>query len=212
MYGYDSTTGTKGNNLTFVDKIPQDKNPNDLGTITYPFERIEPDPVRLRQLAQNHPGGSKYHKGSSPPWNTLFPDASEAPKVVFVDAEGSGVTFKNTIVANNYGILVIWCGKLTLESNFKGVIVTLHGNDLPGGTSCEADKGGFVNKGQVLTGYAYAEGDIGGTQGIELEENSVINPFTGPGRNALLGYAFSEDAAGGAPSSVELTSWRELYE
>ena len=164
VYGYDSTTGTKGNNLKLLDKIPQDKIPNDSGTITYAFERIVPDAARLKLLAQNHPGGSKYHKGSSPPWNTLFPDASEDPKVVFIDAEGSGVTFKNTAVANSYGILVVWCGKLTLESEFKGIIVTLHGkegdSDWPGGKGCEADKGGVVIKGQTLTGYAYDEGDI----------------------------------------------------
>jgi hypothetical protein len=225
VYGYDSTTGTKGNNLRFTEKIncstgiPEPtREPN--GTtcstpaqniITYPFERIEPDPVHLKQLAQNYPGGSKYYLGSSPPWNTLFSTASaNDPKVVFIDAQGSGVTFKNTTVANNYGILVVWCGKLTLESAFKGVVITLHGNELPGGTTCAADEGGLVNKGQTLTGYAYAEGDVGGAQGIELEENSVLNPFTGPGRDAMLGYAFGE----GAPTSVEtkLTSWRELYE
>jgi hypothetical protein len=72
----------------------------------------------------------------------------------------------------------------------------------------------LVNKGQTLTGYAYAEGDVGGAQGIELEENSVLNPFTGPGRDAMLGYAFDEGGASGTPASVEtkLTSWRELYE
>ena len=229
VYGYDSTTGTKGNNLRFAEKIncstgiaEPNRNPN--GTtcstpaqniITYPFERTEPDPVRLKQLAQNYPGGSKYYVGSSPPWNTLFSTASaNDPKVVFIDAQGSGVTFKNTTVANNYGILVVWCGKLTLESAFKGVVISLHGNELPGGTTCAADKGGLVNKGQTLTGYAYAEGDVGGAQGIELEENSVLNPFTGPGRDAMLGYAFDEGGASGTPASVEtkLTSWRELYE
>jgi hypothetical protein len=78
--------------------------------------------------------------------------------------------------------------------------------------TCGADKGGLVNKGQTLTGYAYAEGDVGGTQGIELEENSVLNPFTGPGRDTMLGYAFGEGGASGTPASVELTGWRELYE
>jgi hypothetical protein len=227
VYGYDSTTGTKGNMLRFAEKIncstgiaEPDRNPN--GTtcstpaqniITYPFERTVPDPVRLKQLAQNYPGGSKYHLGSSPPWNTLFNSASaNDPKVVFIDAQGSGVTFNNSTVANNYGILVVWCGKLTLESDFKGVIVTLHGNELPGGTTCGAEKGGFVNKGRVLTGFAYAEGDVGGTQGIELQENSVLNPLTGPGRDQLLGYAFGEGASEDASVSVGLTSWRELYE
>jgi hypothetical protein len=208
VYGYDSTTGTKGNNLTFVDKIPPNIL-NDSGTITYPFERTIPDPVRLKQLAQNYPGGSKYYVGSSPPWNTLFSTASaNDPKVVFVDAQGSGVTFNNPTVANNYGILVVWCGKLTLESAFKGIVISLHGNELPGNSTCAADKGGFINKGQTLTGFAFAEGDVGGSQGIELQENSVLNPLTGPGRGELLGYAFGE----GASSSVELTSWRELYE
>jgi hypothetical protein len=227
-----SSSPPRGNKLTFVDKDDElgpggSERPNaDVSSdvISYPFERTIPDPVRLKQLALDYPDGADLDPGKywpDPPpnadrWNQLFDAASkDSPKVVFVDGDGTGVDFQGVPEENAYGILVVWCGKLTLKGPFKGIIITLHGdnNELPGNTNCDPGKGGFVSEGQKITGYAYTEGHIGGDPGIHLKENSVLNPFTGPGRDALLGYAFGEgDGGGGGTSTVQMQGWRELYE
>ena len=43
-------------------------------------------------------------------WNNLFPNASGANRVIFIDARGETVNYSTSNSANNQGILVVWCG------------------------------------------------------------------------------------------------------
>ena len=214
VYGYDSTTGPtgptgspnltpRGNRLTFVDK-PNNADgtvpPNQAGTITYPFPRPTPNPAGLKQRAQDN---GTYYKGSSPPLNTLFPNASGGDRVVFIDAEGGTIDFSTSNSANNKGVLVVWCGNLVMNQNFQGIVLNLYGDDLPGGSSCGADKGVYRNAGQDFSGWVYAEGGTTSTAGIELDPGSSISPLPA-GDWDLLDLAFGTTAG-----PIQLQTWRE---
>ena len=107
VYGYDSTTGTKENNLAFAEKlncttsVPEPtRNPN--GTkdpcttpayniISYPFPLMEPREKRLALIAQEQEdegGGGDYYKaspatGCSLPWEDMLVDADREFGVLY---------------------------------------------------------------------------------------------------------------------------------
>ena len=212
VYGYDSTTGTKGNNLTFVNKSPQDKNPNDANTITFPFPRPTPNPERLRGYAQET---GKYYQGTSPNWDTLFPNGGTSSQVVFIDAQGGTLNFSTSNSANNKGILVVWCGNLQLNAKFQGIVLNLYpqsSGQLPGGSTCDNSKGIVTNNGQDFSGWLYAQGGNSTTPGIVLKDST--DHTTNPSMNNLpsASWTFFQDAFTGAPpTSIGVGSWRELY-
>jgi hypothetical protein len=230
VYGYDCTTGLvpqavtgcpeapqqRGNGLTFVDKEPDEKTPNDAGTITFPFPRPEPDPETLHENAFSTfecPASSNC----TPPWSTLIGGKGD---IVFVDANKSTVN----LAANGteQGILVVWCGHLVQQSKFQGVIMNLNGkypngdgtNNF-GGSDCteintggpDMTKGTFRNAGNVFSGWLYAEGGTDQMAGIVIDPGSQIEKFPG-GK-----WSFEMEALANAPpNSFALRSWRELYE
>jgi len=231
VYGYDCTTGPipqsetgcpvapepRGNQLTFVDKVPEDKNPNDAGTITFPFPRPEPDAEILHQNARatyTCPASSTC----SPPWSDLIGSRSD---IVFIDANGSTVNYQDS--GNNSGILVVWCGHLEQRSKFQGVIMNLNGKysnpegdgSAFGGSNCTDDitggrdmtKGTFRNAGQTFSGWLYAEGGTHEKAGIEIAPGSQIEKFPG-GK-----WSFEMDAlANVPPNAFAVRGWRELYQ
>jgi hypothetical protein len=159
VYGYDSTTGTKGNNWAFAEKIncttsvPEPtRNPN--GTtcteghdiISYPFPLMEPRERRLALIAQEQEaegGGGDYYKaspatGCEVPWADMLVDTN-VNAVFFVDL-GDCVNVDGTPMqiptewgnAMKTGIIVTWCGSLhqTSNSNYGGIIMNLNGDGL----------------------------------------------------------------------------------
>jgi hypothetical protein len=206
---------SRGNGLTFVDKDPEDKNPNDAGTITFPFPRPEPDPAALHENASatyTCPASSTC----SPPWDTLIGGRSD---IVFIDANKSTVNYQST--GNNSGILVVWCGHLQQQSKFQGVIMNLNGKDINGdgsafgGSSCtdtitggpDMTQGTFRNMGQTFSGWLYAEGGTPTKAGIEIDPGSQIEKFPG-GK-----WSFEMEAlANVPPNAFAVRGWRELYQ
>lgn len=221
VYGYDCSTGPiplsetgwkgcpvaqepRGNGMTFVDKDPEDKNPNAANTITFPFPRPEPIPETLHQDAHatyTCPASSTC----SPPWSTLIAGRSD---IVFVDGNGSTVNYNDS--GNNSGILVVWCGRLVQQSKFQGVIMNLSGDGTSfGGSNCEGDgtKGTFKNEGQTFSGWLYADGGTPQMAGIVIGPGSQIEKFPG-GK-----WSFETEAlANVPPNAFVVQGWRELYQ
>ncbi len=123
MYGYDSTTGTKGNCKRFVGKDPPDTNPNDEGTITYPFSRDRPNIEALQAPAQS--GGINEYvdlgtPGPSLNWDALY-GSSPDDRVVFVHANGSDLRLDFSANREARGTLVVHCGNPTIGArNSRG--------------------------------------------------------------------------------------------
>lgn len=216
--GYDSTTGSKGNNLKFDKKkncLTTNEEPTRApnGTdctlsknlITYPFARSVPDGERLKILAETQSDGSKYlnYASGSINWNALYPDA-KADRVVFIDANGSTINYDSTNEANNQGILVVRCGQLIMNKKFQGIVVNLEGTSPANGSGCDT-KGTYRSAGQDVTGYVYAEGGDLNNPGIALDTNSKLTFLPSP--DDLLNLAY-----GSATTMIEVVSWRELYE
>ena len=236
VYSYDSTTGDRlapldavtgypevcptaadpanprplaerGNNLTFCAKDPPQKNPNDAGTIAYPFPRPTPNELNLRGFAQTQ-NPSRYYEGCTPPWDTLTNGATDET-VIFIDAGDcpDPINFSTSNSANNKGILVVWCGDLQLNAKFQGIILNLWGDNLPGGSTCGPERGIFRNNGQDFSGWLYAEGGTATKAGIELGPNSSISFL--PGGDWSF---FNDFFSGGPPTSFQTRGWRELYQ
>jgi len=226
VYGYDCSTGpilqsvtgcpvapeSRGNGKTFVDKTPEDKNPNDTDTITFPFPRPEPIPETLHQDA--HATYTCTADPCFPPWDTLIAGRSD---IVFIDANRSTVNYN---AGTNSGILVVWCGRLVQQSKFQGVIMNLNGKfsngdgSAFGGSSCtdtttggpDMTKGTFRNEGQTFSGWLYAEGGTHQKAGIEIRPGSQIEKFPG-GK-----WSFETEAlANVPPNAFTVQGWRELY-
>jgi hypothetical protein len=241
VYGYDSTTGNTSdptltavhsNFKTFYRKDPEctlTACPTPLATqpsnkITYPFPLVKPDPARLKGVAQSgNPAGSAYYPcpnaapaGCSPPWTTLFPDTLQPDKVIFIDAKGNDITFNNGNPEYK-GIMVVWCGRLTLSSTFRGIIINLQGDGSAfGASTCDNTKGVFTlaDGNQQLTGWVYSSGGTGSgpgsnIPGIVLGNNSKITAL--PGGGDLASIAFGTDSSS-TPTSFSTQGYRELYE
>jgi hypothetical protein len=174
-------------------------------------------------MAQSgNPAGSQFYAcpnaapaGCSPPWATLFPDTLHEDKVIFIDANGNNISFNNG-TANYKAVLVIWCGRLTMQSKFQGIVINLIGDGSSMGlSSCDNTKGDFTlaagNK--DFTGWVYAQGGTGSgpgssTPGIVLGNNSKITAL--PGGGDLANVAFGSNSS--TPSSFAVQGWRELYQ
>jgi len=224
VYGYDCTTGNlqpatcpetkspRGNQLTFVDKQPQNQNPNTTGTITFPFPHPVPKPARLKAKAQ-----ATYTCPASttcaPPFNDIFRSISGQNKTVFVDANNSTVNWQTSGNPNLQGVLVVWCGHLVQQEKFQGIILNLYGDGTAfNSTNCSGalgnpTKGTYTNLGQDFSGWLYAAGGTTSIAGIELGPGSIL------GKNPAADWSFLDDAFEGAPpSDFVIDGWRELYQ
>lgn len=182
VYGYDSTTGTKGNGLKFAVKRncstgaeERNRNPNgtDCGTparnlITYPFPKptVDADYLlgiarsQLRSGAGSAESRDNYVDLRSPPLGAgdslnldeLYPNP-DVDRVVFIDANGTDIAFTTSNAARNKGILVVRCaGKISFTQKFEGVIIALAGEDGVHGSDCGADDKGRVEIDKVNAG------------------------------------------------------------
>jgi hypothetical protein len=244
VYGYDSTTGdltdstltapSLGSNLKrFYTKdaactpagvcpTPDANQPSN--KITFP--RLTPDPSRLKTLAQNNPRTSTAWACPSaapstctPPWDTtLFPNNAADDQVVFVDAKNN--TLNLDIGNQSTGVLVVWCGSLTLYSPYKGIIVNMYGNGTAfGATDCSSDpsKGIFTlatANNENVQAWVFSNGGIPaipptpGIPGITFNDDTELKAV--PGGGDLASIAFGSNAS--PPTSFEIEGWRELYE
>lgn len=181
---YDSTTETK-----FVAKEPPTLQPQAEDTITYPFPRE----VNVDGLLEEAGSGSPNLYLSS---GGRIPDSTDR-RVVFVDANGGAVAFDGSSTFN--GILVIRCGELDVEEGvtFNAIVILLRGS----GVGC-ASKGRLdLEEALTINGTVYVESDD--ERAIDMNERPVIGPLP-DGYEDLSSLAFT--------SSVELVSWRELYQ
>ena len=134
--------------------------------------------------------------------------------MVFIDAQGNDINFDPTGDTSNYkGILVVWCGNLTMNATFQGVVMNLYSDgqtnsELPGGSTCTNDEGTYRNNARTMSGWVYAAGGNESRAGVELAPESRMEDF--PNANS---WSFFNDAfTGGPPSGVQSKGWRELYE
>jgi hypothetical protein len=244
VYGYDSTTGdltdptltaaTLGSNKkTFYAKDPPCTSagecPTPLATqpsdkITYPFPRVRPNASNLK----NHPGAKNYScpiaatsdtSTCTPPWGTLFPPSAPDDQVVFIDAQGNNLSLD--IGNTSSGILLVWCGKMTVASPYKGIIINLYGNSFaPGVSSCDNSKGVFTlatATNENVQAWVYANGGTGtpttlGTPGITFNSGTQVKPVPGGGdlASSLASIAFGTGPT--PPTSFKIEGWRELYQ
>jgi hypothetical protein len=252
VFGYDSTTGdltdptltapTLGSNKKqFYAKDPPctagGSCPTPLATqpqdkITYPFPRVRPSPSKLK----NYPGAKYYQcpaatsltSTCTPPggWkNTtptpLFPSSAPDDQVVVVDANGNNMTLD--ITNQSTGILLVWCGNLTLSSPYKGIIINLYGNQPPwsGASTCTNDRGTITvdtASNENLQAWIYADGgntsptNPTGTPGITFNNGSSLKAVPGGGNLAsnLASIAFGTAAT--PPTQFEVEGWRDLYQ
>jgi hypothetical protein len=227
-YVYDSTTSPQ-----FIAKElwdpPLDPGANGpatpTGTITYPFPRLVPSAEFFKDLAANDPvKGAGYWVGqpSDSSWG-LSP--SSANKVAFVDAQGGTVSFDppgqggtTGATGTSYkGMIVVWCGNLEQDDNFRGIIFNLYGDDLDGSTQCGNDVAGpsssnvgvYRNNGMSCTCWVYAEGGTATRAGIIIGPNSSADFLpAGVWDSDIPSDAFE----GPPPTEFVIRSWRELYE
>jgi hypothetical protein len=234
-HGYDSTTGTKGQLMTFIEKTPPDFTPQDPGTITYPFQRQAPDAARLKQLAINR---GSFYRGANPEWDTLL---GNGRRVVFIDAEDAEEPLTLDPVSASgadKGIIVVWCGSLKVNnlgnSGFKGIIMTLNGSSVEEGlpldpppsgeesTSCGADQGYFRSQTpdradpsavSSLQAWLYAEGEDDPLTPDIIEPSIDLGPgtqmdFLPSGQYRLLNLVLQD------PIVTDFTTegWRECYQ
>lgn len=243
VYGYDSTTGdTTDPTLTApslhsnlkqfyvkdppctVSACPTPSTTQPSNKITFPFPRVRPDPSRLKTLAQNNPRTNTFwgcptpSSTCTPPWGTtLFPTSAANEQVVFVDAKNNNLTLD--ISNQSTGVLVVWCGNLTLRSPFRGIIIGMYGDGTSfGASNCAGDpsKGLFTLEtatNENVQAWVYAEGGTDtpttlGTPGITFRNGTQLKAV--PGGGDLASIAFGTGAA--PPTSFEIEGWRELYE
>jgi hypothetical protein len=233
VYAYDCTTGPvdlpesvctsppltrpNGNNLTFVNKQPQDQDPNDTDTITFPFPRLDPIPGQMyanttaqgRVICTTNP--------CAPDFPTIFRNVGGQNPRVFVDAGGRQVNFSAN--GNPQGVLIIWCGRLVQQSSFTGIIMNLKGDGSAwGGSNCSStadtlplpteDLATFRNEGQQFSGWLYAAGGNDQRAGIEIGPGSTVRKYPGQDWNLLNNNEFQSPP----PTSFALNRWRELYQ
>jgi hypothetical protein len=234
-YAYDSTTTPRfvAKELLNPPLDPgRDGDPNLTGTITYPFPRLTPNPEYFRCAAKgvspcNATNSAGYWVGQ-PTDSTWGLSTSSANKVAFVDAQGGTVRFnpdasgkggssgdKNNTGSSYKGIIVVWCGNLQQDDNFRGIILNLIGNDLGGNTQCGSEVDGpstsnvgvYSNNGASCTCWVYAGGGTSTRAGIILRPGSSADFLPGGSWDNLPTTAFD----GPPPTEFVIRSWRELY-
>lgn len=180
---YDSTTATK-----FVETPTSQPQP--ANEITYPFPREVNIDALLEEAKSGSPNLYLTSAGS------VIPESTEM-RVVFVDANGGTVDFDKGSEFN--GVLVVRCGNLNLdkEGTFNGIIIAMKGE----GAGCGST--GKVNFKKLLTmnGTVYAESLD--ARAIDDDKGANVGPLP-DGYDDFSRLSFI--------SSVELVSWRELYQ
>lgn len=194
---YDSTTGSKGQNLAFGRKpVGSENDPNPAGLITYPFD---PPPALntwlpleiweedARALGTYKTPAEISNKIDNADW----PTPQSTRNVFFVEAGGQTVDIDYRVNLNPsvaQGIIVVRNGnvKVSNSSNgFKGIIVVT-GN----GTTT----GNYTNGGGVrITGFVIADGTM--TLGGNVSPTVSVGDF-----ESAPGY-----------HKVSRWSWRECY-
>jgi hypothetical protein len=228
-YGYDKTTGSKGQRVPFVDKQPVNGSylPNDpANTITYPFPREpRPDPANLKQSAISTNSFVKLDPGQQTDpafWNTWIPNGSNN-RVLFIDARNQDITYNRNDKNTQYkGVIVVWCGNLTMQnSNFSGVILTFWDQEssLPTApsetdppTTCTSTspgggQGKFTAINSDLTAWIYTLGGTPGiTPGLTIGDSTSL-AFVPSAETDLLGLVLNNPV----PTSFAVQGWREVY-
>ena len=131
-------------------KYPPNKNPNDEGTITYPFSRDRPNIEALQAMAQ-YGGINEYvdlgAPGASLNWDALY-GSSPDDRVVFVHANGSDLRLDFSANREARDTLVVYCGNLTIGGEeFPGLVLVLDEpscSELCGGRSRYRSEGANV--------------------------------------------------------------------
>ena len=111
---------------------------NPTGTITYPFPRLDPKAEYFRDLVTNDPTKGSYWEGqpadavgvSQRPMQARWPlstlravrSVSIRPGTKGCDSGTGGSSYK--------GMIVVWCGNLQQDDNFRGIVFNLYGDDL----------------------------------------------------------------------------------
>jgi hypothetical protein len=234
-YVYDSTTSTQFVAKELLDPPldPGANGPeNPSGTITYPFPRLEPKAEYFKELVTNDPTKGTYWEGPPPAGSDWGLSTANAQRVAFVDAGGEKVTFDPPGQGGTTGgggssykgMIVVWCGELQQDDNFRGIIFNLYGEGLDGNTDCQNDDGSpqqvqlgppaidvgvYTNNGTSCTCWVYAEGGTDTRAGIILGPGSSADFLpAGVWDSALPTDAFVTPPA----TEFVIKSWRELYE
>ncbi len=220
IYGYDRRTGTRGNELKFSRKYDSSgredptKNPN--GTdgdipardvISYPFSRERPNVEALLERARSG-GVNAYVNAATTPYDFDTIYDSDAPRVVFVDANGEDVRLSiDNGSRRPQGIIVVRCGNLTIqEEEFTGIVMVLDDDDNVN-RRCRAGDGKSKYKAERadVRGYVYVE-STNKDDALYVDSDSTVSPLpAGQEYEELFDLAWSS-------GSIRLQSWRELYQ
>ena len=142
---------------------------------------------------------------------------------MFVDARNNTLPFQTSNAAKNTGVLVVWCGRVEMNQNFKGIVLSMFDDEnvtversddstfvIPGcdnTLSGQENVGTYISNGIQCQCWTYAEGGTPSRAGIEIGPNSSIGTYPN-GNWSFLNSAFE----GPPPTSFQLQAWRELYE
>lgn len=185
---YDKYTGTKGSNKQFVRKADPNVD-NATGAISYPFN---PDAqFDLDLLMEEAQRQGNYQSSPVDITNTNYPTTSNDRTVFFVEGGGSTTFLKYSVNRTPIaqGTIIVRNGNLTINNSsngFKGVII-ITGD---GTNTGKYDSGGNDS----VQGFVIASGN--------MDIRGSVSPFV-----------VTEDFTN-RPGfySVNLWSWRELYE
>lgn len=194
---YDSTTGTKGQNLKFGRKpVGSENDPNPPGLITYPFE---PPPALNTWLPldiwEEDARAQGTYKTPAEIGNKIdnanWPTPQSSRNVFFVEAGGQTIDIDyrvNLDPSVAQGIMVVRNGNVNISNSsngFKGTIVV---------TGDGTNTGGYKNTGGVkITGFVIADGTM--TLGGSVSPTVAEGEF-----ESAPGY-----------QKAYLWSWRECY-
>jgi Tfp pilus assembly protein PilX len=193
---YDSTSGTRGQNLKFDRKVVGSENdPNPAGLITYPFE---PPPalndwLPLEIWEEDARAQGTYKTPaeiSNKIENTNWPTPQSSRNVFFVEAGGQtiDINYRVNLTPIAEGVIVVRNGNVNISNSsngFKGIIVVT-GN----GTTT----GNYKNTGgTTITGFVIADGTM--TLGGDVSPTVAVGDF-----ESTPGY-----------HRASRWSWRECY-
>jgi hypothetical protein len=225
--GFDRTTNPKFERKTCQQGMPcPDFNVD--GTISYPFPLPKPIASGFRDSAQTRFTGDPT-TATSGEWGL---GTNDDTRMTFIDAGGAAsgnqeLTFDPSQGGQYKGIIVVWCGRLVLNHDFQGIILSLKGNALPANLDLgipatpgcdntqpgQEEVGTFRNAGNtqghantLCKCWVYAEGGTDSVAGVVLEPGSR-NQFrpssTASFRNSLFDIP---------TTSFALEGWRECYQ
>ena len=107
--------------------------------------------------------------------------------LILIPGKGGSSGDKNNSGSSYKGIIVVWCGNLQQDDNFRGIILNLIGNDLDGNTQCGSEVDGpstsnvgvYSNNGTSCTCWVYAGGGTPTRAGIILRPGSSADFLPG---------------------------------